>query len=138
VPALQTGFSAAPPGLPALIAETGHSTGRFAIPRTTQEDTMLKTISAALLAISVLAAPAMAATTAKTAPAPIAKTTAKTAQAPVIKSVKAKPSVLNANARMDRHHHRFHRHSHKHMGAYKAHQFSKVSVKHVTHAAKRG
>jgi hypothetical protein len=91
---------------------------------------MLKTISTALLAISVLAAPAMAATTAKTAPAP-------TAQAPV-KSVKAKPSVLNANARMDRHHHRFHRHFHKHMGAYKAHQFSKVSVKHVTHAAKRG
>lgn len=92
---------------------------------------MLKTISAALLSISVLAAPAMAATTAKTAPAPIAKTT----QAPVTKSAKAKPSVLNANARMSRHHHRFH---HKQMGAYKAHRFSKVSVKHVTPAAKRG
>jgi hypothetical protein len=113
---------------------------------------MLKTISAALLAISVLAAPAMAASTAKTAPAPIAKTTAaKTTQAPVIKSVKAKPSVMNANARMGRHHHRFHRyhrhhrfhhrfhrHFHKHMGATKAHQFSKVSVKHVTPALKRG
>lgn len=98
---------------------------------------MLKTISAALLAISVLAAPAMAASTAKntatTAPAPIAKT-----QAPVIKSVKAKPGVMNANARMGRHHHRFHRHFHRHMGAIKAHQFSKVSVKHVTPALKRG
>jgi hypothetical protein len=93
---------------------------------------MLKTISAALLAVSVLAAPAMAATTVKKAPAPIAKTT----QAPVIKSVKAKPSVLNANARMEQRHHRHHR-SHKHMGATKAHQFSKVSVKH-THAIKRG
>jgi hypothetical protein len=123
----------------------------LAIPRTTQEDTMLKTISAALLAISVLAAPAIAATTAKTAPAPIAKNTvkntAKTTQAPAIKSVKAKPSVLDANARMSRHHHRyhryhrhhrFHRHFHKHVGAYKAHQFSKVSVKHATPALKRG
>jgi len=104
---------------------------------------MLKTISAALLAISVLAAPAMAATAAKTAPAPITKT----AQAPVIKSVKAKPSVLNANARMGRHHHgfhryhrhhHFHRHFHRHMGATTGHQFSKVSVKHVTPALKRG
>jgi hypothetical protein len=96
---------------------------------------MLKTISAALLAISVLAAPAIAATTtAKTAPAPIAKTT----QAPAVKSVKAKPGVLNANARMGRHHLRDHRHFHKHMGAYKTHKFSKVSAKHVKHAAKRG
>jgi hypothetical protein len=95
---------------------------------------MLKTISAALLAISVLAAPAIAADAVKTTPA---TTAAKTTQAPVIKSVKAKPSVLNANARMGRHHHRFHRH-HRHMGAIKAHQFSKVSVKHVTPALKRG
>ena len=98
---------------------------------------MLKTISAALLAISVLAAPAMAASAAKNTatatPAPIAKT-----QAPVIKSAKAKPGVMNANARMGRHHHRFHRHFHRHMGAIKAHQFSKVSVKHVTPALKRG
>lgn len=104
---------------------------------------MLKTISAALLAISVLAAPAMAASTVKPAHAPITKTT----QAPVIKSVKAKPSVMNANARMGRHHHSFHRyhrhhsfhrHFHRHVGAYKAHQFSKVSVKHATSALKRG
>jgi hypothetical protein len=94
---------------------------------------MLKTVSAALLAISVLAAPAMAAT-AKDAvkTAPIART-----HAPAIKSVKAKPAVMNANARMGRHHHRFHRH-HKHIGALKTHKFSKVSVKHVTHAVKHG
>ena len=78
---------------------------------------MLKTVSAALLAVSVIAAPAMAAASAKTAPAPIAKTTVKTTQASGVKPT-----------RVGRHHH----HSHKHMGAYKAHQFSKVSVKHVT------
>jgi hypothetical protein len=105
---------------------------------------MLKTISAALLAVSVLAAPAMAAGIGKTAPAPVTKTAsapvAKTAHAPVIKAVQVKQSVLNANARMDRHHihHHFHRHFHKHMGANKPHQFSKVTVKHVTTAIKRG
>jgi hypothetical protein len=86
---------------------------------------MLKTISAALLAISVLAAPAMAAGTGKTA------------QAPVIKAVQVKTSVLNANARMGGRHHRHHR-FHKHMGALKTHQFAKVTVKHVTPATKRG
>ena len=66
---------------------------------------MLKTISAALLAVSVLAAPAMAAGAVKTV------------HAPVIKSVQMKPSVLNANARMGRHHHKHFRHHyriHKH------------------------
>ena len=115
---------------------------------------MLKTLSAALLAISVIAAPAMAAGTAKTAP--IAKTT----QAPAINSVKAKPAVMNANAHMGKRHHRyharFHKHSAKHMSAKHvsakhvtgkhfaakhrraAHKFSKVSGKHITHAVKRG
>jgi hypothetical protein len=130
---------------------------------TDEETIMLKTISAALLAISVLAAPAMAADT--------AKTTAKTTQAPAINSVQAKetvkPAMMNANARMGKHHHRFHRHHRyhkrfhrhfhkhpmkhmtanhmtakhmtgKHMGAIKAHKFSKLSIKHVTHAVKRG
>ena len=115
---------------------------------------MLKTISAALLAISVVAAPAMAAGIAKDSAkdtvktAPVTKTVtapvAKTAQAPVINAVKAKPSVMNANARMGRHHHRFHRHYrmhkrfHKHMGANKAHSFSKVTLKHVKTVTKRG
>jgi hypothetical protein len=94
---------------------------------------MLKTISAALLAVSVLAAPALAATPAKH----IVKTT----QAPAIKAgqVKAKPSVLNANARMGSHHRHYRHHrSHKHMGALKTHQFGKVTVKHVTSLTKRG
>jgi hypothetical protein len=62
-----------------------------------EETTMLKTISAALLAVSVLAAPAMAAGTGKAA------------HPPVIKAVQVKASVLNANAKMGRHH-RHHRH----------------------------
>jgi hypothetical protein len=107
---------------------------------------MLKTISAALLAISVLAAPAMAAGIAKDTvkTTPVSKTTsapvAKTAEAPSIKAVKARPSVLNANARMGRHHHRFHRHHrfHKHIGANKSHHYAKVTVKHVKTAIKRG
>jgi hypothetical protein len=95
---------------------------------------MLKTISAALLAISVLGAPAMAATATKTSPAPVAKTE------------HVKKNVLNANARMEQHHHKHYRHHHyaRHYGktiksgALKTHKFSKVSAKHVTHAAKRG
>jgi hypothetical protein len=103
---------------------------------------MLKTISAALLAVSVLAAPAMAAGVAKTTPVSKTETT-KTASvkiakpAPAIKAVRAKPSVMNANARMGRHHDRHH-HFHKHMGAYKAHQFSKVTLKHTHPTVKRG
>ena len=98
---------------------------------------MLKTISAALLAVSVLAAPAMAASSDKTA------------QAPATKSVQVKPSVLNAkqvkpnalkaNAKMGRHHrHYSHHRSHKKMTALKTHQVSKATIKHVTPASKRG
>jgi hypothetical protein len=109
-----------------MINEPGHPTGHPVIPK--EETTMLKTISAALLAISVLAVPAMAAGTGKTA------------QAPVIKAVQVKTSVLNANAKMGRHHHRHFRHhrSHKRMGALKTQQFSKVTVKHAAPAIKRG
>jgi len=87
---------------------------------------MLKTISAALLAVSVLAAPVLAAT-----PASTVKT-------PVIKSEQVKPSVLNANAKMGRHHVKHHRHHgfHKRMGALKTH--AKVAIKHINHTAKRG
>lgn len=104
-----------------MIDEPGHPTGHPAIPL--RRMTMLKTISAALLAVSVLAAPAMAAGSGKTAP--------------VIKAVQVKTSVLNANARMGRHHHRHHR-FHKHMGALKSRHFAKVTIKHVTPATKRG
>ena len=68
---------------------------------------MLKTISAALLAVSMLAVPAMAGS---------AKHFGKTQTAPAIKSVQMKPSVLNANARMGRHHHRHGHHHHRHHG----------------------
>jgi hypothetical protein len=77
---------------------------------------MFKTISAALLAASVLAAPAFAAT-GKTAPA--------------VKPTAAKTSVLNAHARMGKHHHKYvrnthHRHHYK-FGAIKTH--AKVGFK---------
>ena len=100
---------------------------------------MLKTISAALVAVSVLAAPALAGTPGKTAQAseqdhqaPVNKTT----QAPVIKA-EGKSKVLNANARMGGHHkhYRHHRH-HKHIGLHKTHA-KHIAVKHVTPAAKR-
>jgi hypothetical protein len=97
-----------------------------------EETTMLKTISAALLAVSVMAAPAFAGTYGKTT------------DAPVIKSELAKSKVLNANARMGRHHHRHHhryiRHHrhHKHIGVIKTHVTPKVAVKHVILPAKRG
>jgi hypothetical protein len=91
-----------------------------------EETIMLKTISAALLAVSVLAAPAMAA--------------GRTSDAPVIKAGQAKHSVLNANAKMRPHHVRHVRHhdTHKRIAAHKMHRFSKVTVKHVTPAIKRG
>jgi hypothetical protein len=96
---------------------------------------MLKTISAALLAVSMLAAPALAAGSGKTNQA----TAVKTIHAPVVKAVQVKPSVLNANARMGHHrkHFRHHRH-HPRMGALKTHQFSKLTSKHIATAAKRG
>jgi anti-sigma-K factor RskA len=96
-----------------------------------EDTTMLKTISAALLAVSVLAVPALAATSGKTTQAPVVK-------AEQVKQ--AKPNVLNANARMGRHHvrHASHHRFHKHYGALKTHKFSKVSSKHVPAATKRG
>jgi hypothetical protein len=108
---------------------------RPATSRSPEETTMFKTISAALLAVSVLAAPAMAGTT-KAAQAPVTKT----AQAPAIKAVQVKASVLNANAKMDRHHHEHFRHHrfHKRVGALKTRHFAKVTVKHVTPPTKRG
>ena len=89
---------------------------------------MLKTISAALLAVSMLAAPAMAAGSGKTM------------QAPAVKATQVKPSALNANAKMGRHHVKHVRHhgSRKKMSALKTHQVSKATIKHVAPATKRG
>jgi hypothetical protein len=104
---------------------------------------MFKTISAALLAVSVIAAPVLAASADKTTQAPVTKSTqapvAKTTQAPVVKAEPSKSKFLNANARMGRHHHqhaRYHRH-HKHIGMLKSHAAPKVATKHMT-SAKRG
>ncbi len=92
---------------------------------------MLKTISAAVLAVSVLAAPAFAANTDKTAQAPATKS------ATVTPSAQVKKNPLNANAKMGRHHHVLHHRFHKTMAA-KLHKSLKVSAKPVTHPAKRG
>ncbi len=95
---------------------------------------MLKTISAALLAVSVLAAPALAGGTDKTAQTPVTKS------ASVTKSTQVKNSALNASAKMGRHHvrHSSHHRFHKKMATHKVHKSSKVAAKHVTHPAKRG
>jgi hypothetical protein len=86
-----------------LIDKPGHPAGRIAIDF--QEDTtMIKTISAALLAVSVLAAPAMAGTARSVSHA-----------APAAKFAQLKPGVLNANARMGHHHrHGYHHRHHRH------------------------
>ncbi len=102
---------------------------------------MLKTISAAVLAVSMVAAPALAAdsgkstqtpATTKTVQAPAKNTQApagQTAQVPGAASVKGSP--MNANAKM---HHKHHRRYH-HTSAVKGH--SKVSLKHGVATTRR-
>jgi len=92
---------------------------------------MLKKISAALIAVSMLAAPAMAAST-KT------EATINKPLAPAAKTVK--PGVLNANAKMGRHHHRHFRHhvAHKKMSVHGLKKVSKVTIRHAAPAIKRG
>jgi hypothetical protein len=128
----------AAPKVEGMIDEPGHPTGHSRSPLK-EEKAMLKTISAALLAVSVLAAPALAAGTGITAQAPVTKS-AVTNKSAVTKSTSVKPSALNANAKMGRHHvkHSRHHRFHKKMAVGKAHQSSKIAVKHVTHPAKRG
>lgn len=83
---------------------------------------MLKTLSAALLAVSVIAAPALAAGQAKIAKAPVTKTQQ-------VKHIK--PNALKANAKMTRHHS-------KHARSMKTHKVSKVSLKKAPNLTKRG
>jgi hypothetical protein len=103
-----------------MINEPDHPAGCLQI-ALGEESIMLKTISAALLAVSMIAAPALAAGTGKTARVPTAKT-------------------LNARAQMGHHHHKhyYHHHvrHHHHMGAVKSH--SKVSFRHAAPTAKHG
>jgi hypothetical protein len=70
-----------------------------------------------------------------------AGTSGKTTHAPAIKAELAKSKVLNANAKMARHHkhHRYvRRHHHKHIGAIKTHVTPKVAVKRTFLPGKRG
>jgi hypothetical protein len=114
-----------------MIEETGHPAGNLR-DHFREELSMLKTISAALVAVSVLAAPAIAASTTKITQAPATKSA-------TVNPVKKNP--LNANAKMGRGHHhaRHHRHHgfHKKM-AVKIHKSHNLSAKHVSHSAKRG
>jgi len=94
---------------------------------------MLKKISAALLAVSVIAAPALAANAGKTVQPPAAKT----AQAPAVKGGEVKSGTLNANAKMNHHHQYRHQH-HKKVSALKARTktgFKTPAIK-KTHAAR--
>ena len=88
---------------------------------------MIKTISAALLAVSVLAAPALAAA-------------GKSDEVRTIKATPAKASVLNANAKMGSHHSKHYRHTshrhHKKMAVTKV--APKVGFKAPAHTVKRG
>jgi len=96
---------------------------------------MLKTISAALLAVSVAAAPVMAAGSSKTTQAP----TAKAAQVKPKADMQVKSNALKANAKMGRHHvkHVRHHRAHKKVSAVKTHQSSKATIKQAP-ATKRG
>jgi len=144
------------PNLLSMIDETGCSAGDLEIP-IEQETTMLKTISAALLAASVFAAPVLAAESAKTtANAPVVKSTqtktigaktigakstgakstaAKSTQLQTIQpgATESKPAALNANAKMDKHHrkHVSHRHSRHHgkMAALNSKAHAKATLK---------
>jgi hypothetical protein len=99
---------------------------------------MLKTISTALLAVSVLAAPALAATSGKTG----THAASVTKQAPMKTSSKtgAKAGLLNANAKMGSHqarHHKHYRHLSQHKpGTLKTH--TKVSATQAKPVSKRG
>jgi hypothetical protein len=98
------GVQRAPAKVTDMINEPGHPTGSLVI-SVERGHPMLKTISAALLAVSVLAAPAIAGTL---------KTTHTSTHAPAVKSAHIKASVLNAHAHMGRHHHHHYRHFRHH------------------------
>ena len=70
---------------------------------------MLKTISAALLAVSVFAAPAFAGGYGKTT------------QAPIVRDGHVNSRVLNAYGWMGRDHHRHYRHHHRHHQHFRFH-----------------
>jgi hypothetical protein len=116
------------PNLACTIGEPGHSGPESPQVPTEEETAMLKTISAALVAVSVLAAPVLAGTAGKTAQAPVTKST----QDPVTKVDQGKSKALNANA--GRHHKHYRHQSHKkQVGLSK----TRAAVKPAAPAAKR-
>jgi hypothetical protein len=98
---------------------------------------MLKAISAALLAASIIAAPAFAAGSGKNLQSP----TMKTAQLKTT-DANAKPQTKPASvhSKKDKHHvkHVRNHRSQQRTGALKTHRLSKVSIKHTAPIAKRG
>ena len=96
---------------------------------------MLKTISAALVAVSIAAVPVMAAGFSKTTQPPAAKAAQVTPKA----DMQVKSNALKANAKMGGHHvkHARHHRAPKKVSAVKTHQLSKATIKHAP-AAKRG
>jgi hypothetical protein len=133
----------ATPKVVSMIDEPGRSAGSSRSLRVPKETTMLKTISAALLAVSVLAAPAFAATSGKSAQAPVTKSAPIKTTGETTAKTTGKTSALNANAKMGHHsHHRSHKHhrNHKKMSALRmpSKSHAKVSFKHTAPAIKRG
>ena len=94
---------------------------------------MLKTISAALVSVSLLAAPALAGTAGKIAQAPVNKTT----QTPANKTEQGKTKAMNANAKVGRDHKLDRLRHHKQIGALKSHAKPGVAVRQAAPAAKR-
>ncbi len=109
----------------AMIERPGQPAGHLAV-TIHQETSMFKTISAALLAVCVIAAPALAADRAGAA-------------APVSKTAQINPMVRNANAKMAHHRRHFHHHRHhKPMAGLGTHRVAKLSTKHLAPVTKRG
>lgn len=89
---------------------------------------MFKSISAALLAVSVLAAPAFA-------------TTHRTAQAPASRAATQTKAPAMALTKMSKHHRKIARHHRRHtkLAAKPIHHHARLSYKHTAHrASKRG
>jgi Ni/Co efflux regulator RcnB len=95
---------------------------------------MLKTISAALLAASMIAAPAFAAGTGKTAQTSPAKTEQAQANVQAKNGALDQSAALNANAKMHRHYHKYHKmgglkkKSHVNVGFNRSTQFGKTHL----------
>src|SRR5690349_18310501 len=124
------GIQCAGPSLLSMINEAGDGPGPE-IP-IEQETTMLKTISAALLATSLIAAPAFAAGSGKaTATTPAAQSTQTTQAKSDLKAdakTDNKTKAMNSNAKMTKHH----RKHVSHLRSHKQHKLSALKTKTIT------